>query len=52
VYKDNYATREGSEEEDTEDEGHSPEWFVSRAGRFLRDLRKYVPPILQEGWFQ
>jgi len=52
VYKDNYGAGEGSEEEDSENEGHSPEWFVSRAGRFLRDLRKYVPPILQEGWFQ
>jgi hypothetical protein len=51
VYKENYAAGQGSEE-DTERDGAPPEWFVSRAERFLRDLRKYVPPILQEGWFR
>jgi len=51
VFKDNYASGEGPEE-DAEGESSPPEWFVSRAERFLRDLPKYVPPILQEGWFR
>ncbi|MBI4966090.1 MAG: PBP1A family penicillin-binding protein [Desulfomonile tiedjei] len=50
VYKENYTT--GEHEDDSEEQDNPPEWFVSRAARFLRDLRKFVPSISQEGWFR
>ena len=49
VYRETLRTEDESEE-DTDSREASPEWFVSRAERFLRDLRKFIPPFSQEGW--